>query len=233
MKKYACALMVSIALCSSSCTKLLTATFESDAINSPPAKNLPGDPAGDAIEFHAAMSPQLKVQNSSVLGGKALYYSDIEVDNPPPLSSRWISFKAKDANLMETIWFKHTGENLGSIILIDVSDGSLGLMARMRIMADGEVGLSKALNDNYSDIIGELDTGSHTIIFTATASTLKYNVTILQASGETITVTDKPMITQNKLSFANPAHPTLSFLHEGSGGVTYAIGSVDISRRKP
>lgn len=233
MKKFALSLVVFIAFAASSCTKLLTATFESDALNSPPATNLPGAPSGDVIQFHEAVTPQLKVQSSTISGDKALFYSNAALTDPPPVASRWIAFRGTEADLTETIWFQHTGENMGSVIMIDVSDGHQNLIARMRIMPDGEVGLATAINDTYSDVIGDLASGSHTIIFTTMASSLKYNVTILQSGGTTITASNKPMITQNKLSFANPAHPTLSFLQQGTGSLTYAIGSVDISRKKP
>lgn len=233
MKKYSLPLVVFIAFAASSCTKLLTATFESDALNSPPATNLPGAPSGDAIQFHEAITPQLTVQSSTISGDKALFYSNTALTDPPPVASRWIAFRGIEADLTQTIWFQHTGENMGSVIMIDVSDGHQNLIARMRIMPDGEVGLATAINDTYSDVIGNLDSGSHTIIFTATAQSLQYNVTILQSTGATITASNKPMITQNKLDFANPAHPTLSFLQQGTGSLTYAIGSVDISRKKP
>jgi hypothetical protein len=225
--------IVFIVFVASSCSTLLNATFESDAIDNPPATDLPGPPAGDEIQFNAAMSPQLKVQNSDISGNKALFYSNAVVDNPPPVASRWIGFKAKATDLNQTIWFNHTGENMGSSILIDVSDGHGALMARMRIKPDGEVGLSTSLTDVYSDVIGHLASGPHTMVFTVFPSTLKYNVTILQSGAPTITASNKPMITEDVSSFANPAHPRLSFLQEGSGSLTYAIGSVTISRREP
>ena len=233
MKNYALPFIVLFAFGASSCTKLLTATFESDVINSPPASNLPGAPSGDAVQFHEAIAPQLKVQSSTISGDKALFYTNAALSDPPPVASRWLAFRGIEADLTQTIWFQHTGENMGSVIMIDVSDGHLGLMARMRIMPDGEIGLATNINDTYSDVIGTLASGAHTIIFTVTTSSLKYNVTIIQAAGPTITATNKPMITQNLLSFANPANPKLSFLQQGSGSLTYAIGSVEISRKKP
>ncbi len=233
MKKYALPLIGFIAFAASSCTKLLTATFESDAINSPPATNLPGAPSGDVIEFHNAIIPQLKVQSSSISGDKALFYTNTALTDPPPVASRWLTFRGIEADLTQTIWFQHTGENMGSVIMIDVSDGHQNLIARMRIMPDGEVGLATNIGDTYSDVIGNLGTGPHTIIFAAIASSLTYNVSIIPSNGATITASNKPMITQNKLNFANPAHPSLSFLQEGTGSLTYAIGSVAISRKKP
>ena len=120
-------------------------------------------------------------------------------------------------------------------MLIDVSDGHVQLIARMRISADGDVGLAKNIQDNYTNVIGNVGSGVHTVVFTVTTSALKYNVTIFPESGPAITAENNPMITDNPLSFNNPAHPTLSFLHEGSipTGNSYAIGSVSISRKKP
>jgi hypothetical protein len=217
----------------SSCSDILVATFEADTLNSPPDASLPGAPTGDAIQWHPDMTPQLKVQSSDISGSKALFYSGLAVDDPPPLASRWISFRGKNTDLTQTLWFKHTGQNMGSVILIDVADGHLNLMARMRINNDGEVGLATGIADLYSDVIGNLDPGSHTVIFTTFPARLRYNVTILQSSGRTITATEKPMITTNVLEFANPANPTLSFLQSGTSGNTYAIGSVSISRKEP
>lgn len=236
MKKlsvYLLAVVASSLMLSCKSSTILTASFEGDAINSPPATNLPGNPTGDVIEYHAAVEPQLKVQNSTISGSKALHYTNVPINNPPPLASRWVAFKGIGADLTETLWFLHTGDNIGATISIDASDGHGHLMARMRIASSGEVGLATNIADSYSDIIGNVGSGAHTVVFTMFPATLKYNVTIIKASGPAITAENKPMITDNVLSFNNPAHPTLSFLNsEGSGG-TYAIGSVTITRKDP
>ncbi len=233
MKKFAFPLVVFVGCLTASCSEILTATFEDDAINSPPATDLPGSPRGDIIQFNPVMQPQLKVQNSDISGSKALHYTHVSIEDPPPVSDQWLSFRGIGTDLTETLWFRHTAENMGATILIDLSDGHVHLMARMRIKSDGEVGLATVINDQYSDVIGNLASGVHTVIFTAFPGTLRYNVSIIQESGPTITASNKPMITDNVLRFNNPAHPMLSFLHSGSLGNTYAIGSVSISRREP
>jgi hypothetical protein len=105
----------------------------------------------------------------------------------------------------------------------------------MRIDSDGEVGLARNILDNYTDVIGNVGAQVHTIVFTTSPSTLRYNVTIFKTSGPAITAENKIMITENALSFHNPAHPMLSFQHSAgsSSGHTYAIGSVNISRKEP
>jgi hypothetical protein len=67
---------------------------------------------------------------------------------------------------------------MGSTIHIDVDDGGASLMARMRISPNGDVGLATNLWDNYSNIIGNVGSETHTIVFTASPSTLKYNDTL-------------------------------------------------------
>lgn len=242
MKKLSVYLLTSVALvvCSliSSCKsdKILSAGFEGDAINSPPNKTLPGDPAGDEIQYNSALNPQLKVQSSTIAGSKSLHFTSVAISDPGA-SERWVSFRGIGTNLAETIWFLHTGQNTGAAhdVLIDVSDGHGHLIARMRIKPDGEVALAKNIADYYTDVIGNVGSEVHTIIFTCSASTLKYNVSIFKTTGPAIVVENKPMITENALNFNNPAHPTLSFQHVQSSppSHTYAIGSVSITRKKP
>jgi len=226
-----CALMSS---CQSAA--ILSAGFESDVINNPPATNLSGAPSGDVIQYNAALDPQLKVQNSTIAGSKALHFTNIGIADVPALE-RWVKFKGIGTDLTKTIWFTHTGQNTGAShdLFIDLTDGFAHLFARMRISSDGQVALAKNLADNYTDVIGNIGSQVHTIIFTTTPSVLKYNVTIFTTNGPTITVENKPMITTDALSFNNPAYPTLSFQHskETGSGQTYAIGSVSISKKKP
>jgi hypothetical protein len=237
MKKLTLSLILFAGLLGWSCksTTILTATFEGDPVNGLPAKNLPGDPSGDAIDYHNAIQPRLKVQNSTISGSKALTFTFNAIDNPPTLSAQWLSFKGIGTNLTETLWFTHTGQNNGATVLIDVTDGHAHIIARMRISPNGDVGLAQNILDDYTNVIGNVGSGVHTVVFTVTASNLKYNVTIFPASGSAITAENKPMITDNPLHFNNPAHPMLSFLHQGSvpTGNAYAIGSVSISRKKP
>ena len=235
MKKLTFSLIVLVSLLGWSCksSKILTATFEGDPINGLPAKNLPGDPSGDAIGYHDDIQPRLKVQNSTISGSKALIFTFNPLPNPndpPTLSQQYLSFKGIDTDLTETIWFTHTGQNNGAAMLITVSDGPHSF-AQMRISPNGSV----ALADDFTNVIGSVGNGVHTVVFTVTASTLKYNVTVFPESGPAITAENKPMITDNPLYFNNPAHPMLGFLHQGSvpNGNSYAIGSVTISRKKP
>ena len=236
MKKLKFSLIVLASLLGWSCesSKILTATFEGDAINGLPAKNLPGDPSGDEITYHDAIQPRLKVQNSTISGSKALIFTFNPLpdpNNPPTLSQQYLSFKGIGTDLTETIWFTYTGQNNGAAMLISVSDGHASTMAFMRISPNGDV----ALADDYTNVIGSVGNGVHTVVFTVTTSALKYNVTIIPESGPAITAENKPMVTNNPLFFHNPAHPSIGFLLEGSvpNGNSYAIGSVTISRKKP
>jgi hypothetical protein len=239
MKKiatYLLAIVASALMCSCKPSVILSSGFESDPINNPPAKNLPGNPSGDEILYNVALEPQLKVQNSTIAGSKSLHFTNVAINNPPG-HLRWLSFKGTGTNLTETIWFTHTGQNTGAShdVIIEISDGHGNSMARMRIKANGQVGLAKNILDDFTDVIGNVGSEVHTVIFTTSPSTLRYNVTIFKTTGPAITAEDKIMITQNALSFYNPANPMISFLHSEEAGSahTYAIGSVLISRKKP
>lgn len=240
MKKVNAILVItSISILFTSCksSKILSATFESDAINNPPAMNIPGDPSGDVIQYNPAIEEQLRVQNSETPGEKALHFINAPVSGSVSGHQRWLGFRGVGTDLTKTIWFTHTAKNVGATndLLIDVSDGYGHLVARMRIKPNGEVGLAKNMLDLYTDVIGTLAGGGHTIVFTVNASQLKYNVTIFQKTGGAITATDKPMITENALSFANPAHPTISFQHTNGPNTNhkYIIESVLISKEEP
>ncbi|MBL7737339.1 MAG: hypothetical protein JNL51_17910 [Chitinophagaceae bacterium] len=238
MKKlisYVCIAACSALFISCKSSNILSANFEADAIGQPPATNLSGAPDGDVIQFNPGLIPQLKVQNSIAAGEKALHLMNFPVNLGP--HNRWIGFRSIGTNLASTIWFMYTAKNTNPSgnVMIDIADGAGCLMTRMRIHSNGEVRLAKNLMDNYTDLIGNIGQNKHTVIFTTSPSTLKYNVTILQTGGEAITAENKPMITENALEFANPAHPSISFSHAstGSGDHHYVIESVTISKKKP
>lgn len=216
-------------------SKILSATFESDALNQPPATSPAGAPSGDVIKFVPELAVQLKVQNSATAGEKAMHLMNMPVEISG--HNRWVSFRGINTNLVETLWFTYAAKNSnpGGNVLIDVSDGAGHLMARMRIHSNGDVKLAKNILDDYTDHIGNIGQNPHTVIFTTSPSSLKYNVTIFQTGGSAITAENKPMITTNNLEFANPANPSISFSHSttGSGNHHYIIETVSISRKKP
>jgi hypothetical protein len=181
------------------------------------------------------LGPQLKVQNSNTSGEKALHFMNEPVNIT--LQQRWLGFRGISSNLAETVWFTFAGRNTSPSgdVGIDLDDGAGHIIARMKIYLNGDVGLAKNIADNYTDIIGNVGQNAHTIIFTTSPSTLKYNVTVFQTGGNGFSVENKPMITTNALLFANPAHPSISFLHvsTGSGNHHYIIESVSISKKKP
>lgn len=227
--------MLTYLLMACQCSKILTATFEADALNGPPAKNLPGAPAGDEIKYHNAIVPRLKVQNSAIAGSKALQYIDNPIADPPPLASQWLSFEGIGTSLTQTLWFSHTGQLHGAAVTIDISDGGINTMGRLEIADDGDVSVIHSFAEPEGHFLGNIGTGVHTIVFTVLTSELKYNVSILKEGGSNLIAENQPMITTDKSSFKNPANPTISFLLTNPLGSLnyYEIGSVYISRKKP
>jgi hypothetical protein len=227
--------MLAYLLIACQCSKILTATFEADALNSPPATNLPGAPAGDEIQYHAAIEPRLEVQNSAISGSKALRYIDNPISDPPPVASQWIGFRGIGTDLEKTLWFTYTGQYHGVAVTIDISDGHVNTMGRMKIADNGDVSIVHSFTEPEGNLIGKIGTGVHTVVFTVSASELKYNVSIIKEGGSNIVAENQPMITTDKSLFSDPAHPTISFLLANPSGSLnfYEIGSVYISRKQP
>ena len=232
---YVFTVVLSSVLFSCKSSRILSANFESDVVGNPPATNPAGAPAGDVIQYNPALTPQLEVQNSATAGEKALHLKNTTV--ALGAHNRWVNFRGISTNLVNTLWFNYTARNTSPSgnVLVDLSDGEGHLIARMRISSNGDVHLAKNILDVYTDHIGSVGTGAHTVIFTVMPSALKYNVTIFPVSGSAVTAENKPMITDNALEFANPAHPTLSFSHQSmsAGNHQYVIETASISRKEP
>lgn len=216
-------------------TKLLTASFESDAVNTAPNKTLPGDPTGDEIEFTASIAPQLKVQNSTISGARSLFFTNVPVGSIPG-TQRWVSFKGASTDLSKTVWFTFAAQNVNPIhdVYVDLTDGYSAAIARLRIQPDGTVSIVTDLSYSNFQVIGNVGSQVHTVIFTTSLVSKTYNVTIFKETGPAITAENKPFIQQNATLFKNPARPTISFTHQGeASGHTYAIGIVTITKEKP
>lgn len=216
--------------------KILTADFERDALNAPPAKNLPNAPDGDEITYHDAIQPRLRVVSSTLSGSKALQYSDNFIENPPPLASQWLGFKGIETSLTQTLWFIYTGQIHGKGVTVDISDGDLQVMGRLIISDSGEVSVVHSFDPNATHHnMGNVGQGPHTVVFTVFTSQLKYNVTIVRESGPALVAENQPMLTTDLLQFKNPARPKISFLLLPPNGSTsfYEIGSVNITKKKP
>ena len=231
-----CLAVLCAVITSCSTTTLLTATFEGDAVGSSPDKTLPGNPSGDEIQYVSEMEPRLKVQNSTISGAKALHFTLAPIADISG-HQRGVSFKGASTNLTETVWFMFSGQNTNATsndVYMDLSDGASHPIARLTIKPNGNVELTNDLTYTSSELIGNVGTEVHTILFTTFAGTLKYNVSIYKETGPAILKENRNMLTTNPTEFVNPARPTISFSNQGtSGSQIYAIGNVLITRRQP
>ena len=235
--QYFCTILVCSAFFSScKSTYILRSNFESDAINSLPNKSLPGDPGGDALEYSSQVEPRLKVVSSA--GQKSLRFSQSAA---PGLTAfnQWITFRGISTDFTQTVWYYYTAtqqSTSGGYVLVELGDGSAGIVARLTIKANGEVTLLRNLTTQQQDVIGTITEGvSHTVVFTVDMAASKYNVTIFKSAGEAITVTNKTVVLGTGVSYANPARPTMSFRYEEgqSDARRYTLEAVTISRKKP
>jgi hypothetical protein len=231
-----CLAVLCMVITSCKTTTLLKASFEEDAVGSSPNKTLPGDPTGDELLYVTEMEPRLKVQNSPIAGSKALHFSLAAISDISG-HQKGISFKGASTNLTQTVWFIVAAQNTNATtndVYMDVSDGGGHAMARLTIHPNGDVALTRDLTYTTEDVIGNVGSQVHTIVFTTFAGELKYNVTIFKETGPAITAENKNMLTTNATEFLNPARPQISIANQGtSGAQIYAVGNVSITKKKP
>lgn len=216
-------------------TAILTSKFESETVGSLPAKNIPGDPAGDEITYSTELQPRIKVTASTNAGQKAVTFSEINTSGLTA-HNQFLGFKGISTDFTQPLWFffnaTHSGS--GERLLIEVADGSAGIITRMYIDQSGQLSLVNAL-PGTEEVVGNIPPGvSHTIIVSLNLSTKKFNLSVLKTGGN-ITLTDRPVLIGDILAYANPARPSIYFRWENGASETrkYVIEEVFISRKKP
>lgn len=221
-----------------SCTSkvILMTNFNGEAVGATPAHDIPGNPPGDRIDFIPELAPGLKIRSGISEGNKALEYSHV---NTGGISghSNWLSFRGTSTDFSQTVWYIYSAQrNVGfGDLLTDLSDGSSGYIARMKINPSGVVSLMG--RDWVTErIIGNVPTDApHSVIFTVNVGSGTYNLMIASVGRELIQVSNEPLMTSNPLSFHNPANPSISFkFSEGAdSGTKYLIERISITRKEP
>jgi hypothetical protein len=230
-----CALLSASLFTACKTTAILTAKFESETVGSLPTKNIPGDPAGDAIEYSTELQPRIKVTNSATAGQKAVTFTEI---NTPGLTAhnQFLSFRGISTDFTQPMWFIFAGTHSGSgeRLTIDITDGSAAMITRMFITDSGQLSMMTNFTGG-EQVLGNIPAGvSHTFFVTLNLSTKKFNLTVLKSGGN-ITVSDRPVLLDNILAYANPARPMLSFRWDDGASATrkYVLEEVMITRKKP
>ena len=229
-------LFLTIILGSCSTTKILQTNFSEGTLGNAPAHDIPGDPSGDFIGYIPDLAPALKIVNWSAGDGKALEFKSRYLPNVSGHNT-WLSFTGVSTNFRETIWYmyaaKHSGTN-GNII-IDLTDGSGTLIARMTTRSDGTTTLQ---NRDWitSRNIGVIPPNVyHTVIFAVSVTNRTFNLLIVGGGMEQIELNDVPLFTDNILDFHNPATPQLgiNFDQAGDNTRTFELKTLLITRKNP
>ncbi|QJW90807.1 hypothetical protein HNV11_16200 [Spirosoma taeanense] len=224
-------------------TKLLNATFESDAIGSLPAKDAAGAPAGDSVSYESVSHPRLRVQASSVKAGqKALFYSQAALTGSVTTFNQWLQFKGIRSNYAQTIWFYWTAKlnfNSGNL-LIDIQGMQALWAARLKILNNGQVQLIRNVaSEQNNETLGTLNRQiTHTIFLTLNPQARTYNLTILGTQdGTPITRLDIPVLGIPNPEFdSDVQRPSISFRYQEATidpAGAYILEEVFINRRQP
>lgn len=216
-------------------SSILSSKFESETIGSLPQKDIPGAPSGDEITYSTELQPRIKVTASSFAGQKAVTFSEADASGLTA-HNQFLAFRGISTNFSEPLWFVFNGSHSGKgeRLLIEIADGSAGMITRMFLDENGRLSQMKGFT-GADEVIGTIPPGtSHTFIVNVDMNAKKFNLSVLQQSGN-ILIKDQPLLLGNPLSYANPAHPTIAFRWEDGNSPSrkYVIEEVFISRKKP
>lgn len=231
--------IVGLALVTFSCktSSLLVARFDSDAIGSTPAHDLPGNPVGDRVDYIPELASGLKVRNWVTGSYKALEFSRVNTGSISGHST-WLSFKGISSNLAQTVWFVYNAKytpDFNSEVITDLSDGSGAPIARLKLKSNGQMVLIGS-DWTTETVVGTVPLNvPHTVIFVVDAGRTSFNLSIYATGQPAIIRNNQPTMTRNALDFHNPCNPSISFnFGDQSGtGTKYLIDDIVISRKEP
>jgi hypothetical protein len=231
-------MVILVSLFTFSCTSkvILLTNFQNEVLGTTPSHDIPGNPPGDRIDFIPELAPGLKIGQWNTTGTKALEFSYVNTGRISGHST-WLSFRGASTDFSQTVWYIYSAKrnaNFGDLIT-DLSDGSSGYIARMKIKPSGHVTLIG--RDWFTEReIGRVPIDApFSVIFTVNVASGTYNLMIASVGKELIRVNNEPLMTSNPLSFHNPANPSISFsFDQGAGpGTKYTIERLSITHKNP
>jgi hypothetical protein len=246
-KPLAIILLFALISFNNSCTTILKARFESDLVGGQPNTGLPGAPTGDMLQATEPMMKTMLVISESIEGSKALQFSNLDmtaIGGP----TRWVGFKAKEANLNKPITFSWAGKVVpsGNTIMFDLGLTSRSrpefptTIVRLNLEDNGVLNASPySFSTGFATKlpIGNVGQGVHTIMVTLNAKTKKFGVTLYPTadggSRSPITISGDILVSIDALNFENN-RPAISLGFDGSGSSSprkYLIDDLTIWRR--
>lgn len=246
MKTRTHVLVLAAVMSLSSCSKILLADFERDAVGSQPDKSLPGGPSGDEITYHSDLAYRMRVRDSPEgMTGKSLYYSGMRWDDASDiaLSQRWLTFhgtSVRSTRPLVFVWqgrfsnFKRDSDQL----LVDITGGSVTPMVRLEIHNDGRVLAIPDFQGSTPQVLGTIDRGApHTFAVSVNPETRRYSVLIGGGRrGSSIQRDDLPFLSDGQdIPWSAPFRPAISFkLSEGVGSEShYVLGELSVGQSNP
>lgn len=138
-------------LVSCSPTYLLFNDFRTESVGTKPAKNIPGDPQGDAVEYISAIESRLAVvdfpQTSSE---KGLAFSSKPVNlGSGNFSTSYLNFKGiNTTDFSKKIQYSLVGkfDNFQDKLLVDFTNGQAGVFTRLQLNTDGSVVVTESFS---------------------------------------------------------------------------------------
>jgi hypothetical protein len=239
MKTLSIPLLALVVLVSACNTKtLLVSKFDGDVLGTEPNKTLPGDPAGDEINYVNELAYRMRVRASPDRSGKALFYSGRRW-NQPEISghSNWISFKGASTTSKKNLNFSWHGRfsgftNSTQHVLCDLTNGVGTVMVRLIFHQDGRVVSENDFSGKGPTLIGTINVSDwNFIVVNADRDARKFSILIGREKGDNIERKDLPFLNYgNPVDFGTSMRPSLAFQISESAGETssYIVDDVII-----
>ena len=133
-------------------TYLLFDDFKTESTGAKPAKNIPGDPSGDAVEYISAIESRLTVvyfpQTSSKKG--LAFISKPVNPGSGNFSTGYLNFKGiSTADFSKKIQYSlvRKFDSFQDKLLVDFTNGQVGVFTRLHVQTDGSVVVTESFSD--------------------------------------------------------------------------------------
>ncbi len=225
-----------------SCTTLLQANFEADALGADPNKSLPGSPNGDDLNYIAQIENRLNIIRWETSNALEISNFAPTGDSPDIIATETTFFSREGSfsNPINYAWNGQFNSNMGMSLLINlgVLSGTRKNMTSLRLSPEGQLFYFRSSQEE--EALTTIETGNpHTFIISFDRNTRLFDLEIIQTSGSEIF---------RNLPFSQgsgPFPPTGRFLiifdfeRPSSGSVrsfpghNYVLDNLSVSQRNP
>ena len=211
---------------------ILRANFESDALGSVPAPELPGDPVGDTFYLSSPTSGSVVVVAAPAgLTGRSLNYRH----NVPTSYSRFVGFMGKETSpSVQQFWAIWNGvPQLTDQVPLDIwiGDGHFQSFGAIRLQGGQVLVANDTTGRNFSPIGAYTPGRMHTVLMKVDKPSSSYVISVL-GGPTSVTTGTRPVLTPSALTATRPV-VYFWYPSDGTSTSTYTIDNMLMTEACP